>query len=168
MWPCSLRSAAAGCSTTRFSMSSRHTQLITYMALSTMAPQPEEMVSSSGSTLSPCRQRSQWAGCQSCQGDSYCSQRQTSTLPCSTCRHNPRIGQTHGRFCRATDAAATGRAACCTVSGVAVGKTLDTPQPEMLQPTVRQVCAEHGSLLCSPVLRGAAWSHAACCGVDAA
>ena len=37
----------------------RHTQLITYMALSTMAPQPEEMVSSSGSTLSPCRQSSQ-------------------------------------------------------------------------------------------------------------
>ena len=37
-------------------MFTHHIQLITDMALSTMAPQPEEMVSSSGSTCSPCRQ----------------------------------------------------------------------------------------------------------------
>ena len=95
-------------------MSSHHMQLLTYMALSTMAPQPEEMVSSSGSTCSPCRQSSQWAGWWSCQDNSRCSQRQISPLPCSTCRHTLQIGQTQGdfgNFIKATDAAANGRAA---------------------------------------------------------
>ena len=154
MWPCSSRSAAAGCSTTHCTC---HIQLNTYMALSTMAPQPEEMVSSSGSTLSPCRQNSQWADCWSCQGNSCCSQRQISSLPCSFCRYHLQTVQTQGHFINATDAAANRQGSiCCTAPELAVGKMLDAPQPGMLQPSVRQMCTEHGSLLCSPALLGAA------------
>ena len=129
MWPCS-----GWMQHHTLHRSGRRLQLITYMALSTMAPQPEEMVSSSGSTCSPCRHSAQWAGCWSCQGNSAAAstdqhsavqQLQTQLADWADAgglhQSNRRCSRWQGRI-------------CCVAPELAVGKILGTPQPEMLQP----------------------------------